>query len=94
MDDISFLTNLTNLQSLHIQDNSSGNAHIRLDDLTPLSGLTQLQELGLSVNGISDFDWAQNLTELRELSCWGNEATYTDLDGLKNLTKLQSLALP
>ena len=94
VDDISFLTNLTNLQSLHIQDNSSGNAHIRLDDLTPLSGLTQLQELGLSVNGISDFDWAQNLTELRELSCWGNEATYTDLDGLKNLTKLQSLALP
>ena len=94
VDDISFLTNLTNLQNLHIQDNGSNNTHIILDDLTPLSGLTQLQELRLSVNGIADFDWAQNLTELRVLSCWGNEATYTDLDGLKNLTKLQSLTLP
>ncbi|WP_419013130.1 protein kinase domain-containing protein [Dysosmobacter sp.] len=94
VDDISFLTNLTNLQSLHIQDNGSNNAHIVLDDLTPLSGLTQLQELGLSVNGITDFDWASDLTELRSLSCWGSEATYTDLDGLKNLTKLQTLVLP
>lgn len=77
-----------------IQDNSSGNAHIILDDLTPLSGLTKLQELRLGVDGIADFDWAQNLTELRELTFWGNEATYTDLDGLKKLTKLQSLTLP
>ena len=94
VDDISFLTNLTDLQNLHIQDNGSNNTHIILDDLTPLSGLTQLRELRLSVNGIADFDWAQDLTELRVLSCWGNEATYTDLDGLKNLTKLQSLTLP
>ena len=93
-DDVSFLTSLTNLQSLNIQDNSNGNAHIILNDLTPLSGLTQLQELRLGVDGIADFDWAQNLTELRELTFWGNEATYTDLDGLKNLTKLQSLTLP
>ena len=94
VDDISFLSNLTSLQSLNIQDNSSGNAHIILDDLTPLSGLTKLQELRLGVDGIADFDWAQNLTELRELTFWGNEATYTDLDGLKKLTKLQSLTLP
>ena len=94
VDDISFLSNLTSLQSLNIQDNSSGNAHIILDDLTPLSGLTKLQELRLGVDRIADFDWAQNLTELRELTFWGNEATYTDLDGLKKLTKLQSLALP
>ena len=85
---------MTSLQSLHIQDNGSNNAHIVLDDLTPLSGLTQLQELGLSVNGITDFDWASDLTELRSLSCWGSEATYTDLDGLKNLTKLQTRVLP
>ena len=94
VDDISFLSNLTSLQSLNIQDNSSGNAHIILDDLTPLSGLTKLQELRLGVDGIADFDWAQNLMELRELTFWGNEATYTDLDGLKKLTKLQSLTLP
>ena len=94
LDDISFLSNLTSLQSLNIQDNSSGNAHIILDDLTPLSGLTKLQELRLGVDGIADFNWAQNLTELRELTFWGNEATYTDLDGLKKLTKLQSLTLP
>ena len=94
VDDISFLSNLTSLQSLNIQDNSSGNAHIILDDLTPLSGLTKLQELRLGVDGIADFNWAQNLTELRELTFWGNEATYTDLDGLKKLTKLQSLTLP
>ena len=94
VEDISFLKNLTNLQNLQLQDNSSVNNHLVLEDLSPLSGLTQLQELTLSINGISDFAWAANLTELRELTCWGSEATYTNLDGLKNLTKLQSLTLP
>ena len=94
VEDISFLYSLTNLRSLQLQDVSSSGSHMALEDLSPLSGLTQLQQLTLDVNGISDFDWAQDLTELQELTCWGNEATYTDLDGLKNLTKLQSLTLP
>ena len=81
--DISFLNTLTNLQHLHIQDTGNNENHLYIDDMSPLSELTQLQDLMLSFNGISNFDWALNLTELRSLICSGYEATYTNLDGLK-----------
>ena len=92
--DISFLNTLTNLQHLHIQDTGNNENHLYIEDMSPLSELTQLQDLMLSFNGISNFDWALNLTELRSLICSGYEATYTNLDGLKSLTKLQVLVLP
>ena len=91
--DLSPLTNLTKLQRLWIRSGGN-NGTFYLDDLSPLSSLTGLEELQLHAEGISSFAWASGMTELLRLECSGGEATYSDVDALAGLTKLQTLRLP
>ena len=91
--DLTPLSHLSELRILWIRP-TGNNTLFYLDDLTPLANLTQLEELRLDVEGISDFDWAAGMTNLRALECYGSEATYSNVDGLSQLTQLETIRLP
>ena len=91
-DQLEPLSALKNLETLTIVPDGGGTLYI--SDLSPLSKLTNLKSLDLMINNVSDFTWASGLTELRFLQLTGDNATYSNLDGLENLTKLESLRLP
>ena len=91
-DQLEPLAALKNLETLSIVPDGEGTLYI--NDLSPLSKLTNLKSLDLMINNVSDFTWVSGLTELRFLQLTGDNATYSNLDGLENLTKLESLRLP
>jgi internalin A len=63
-----------------------------ITDLTPLSGLTKLENLALGqIHILSDISPLANLVNLKELDLSSNNIS--DISALKNLTKLTSLRL-
>ena len=82
---------LTNLKKLRILDNANS---LYQEDLSCLSAMTKLQIVRFEVNGLASFHGIENLTKLQEADFYGSDATYTDLDPLKNLKNLQYLRLP
>jgi len=82
--DISFLSNLTSLQSLDLSYN-------QIPDISFLSNLTGLQTLKLRNNQISDISFLSNLTRLQTLYLCDNEIS--DFSSLSNLTGLKDLSL-
>ena len=91
VDDLSFLRELTELRSLDISGSYEGAAIHQ--DLSDLSQLTKLTELWLDIP-VASLSGLENLTDLRELLMYGSDSTYTDVDPLAKLTKLQVLRLP
>ncbi|MFD2523287.1 leucine-rich repeat domain-containing protein, partial [Emticicia soli] len=104
--DISFLQNLTQLQSLDLSDNQIQDisflqnltqlqaldlSYTKIQDISFLQNLTQLQSLNLSANQIQDYSFLQNLTQLQALYLSDNQIQ--DYSFLQNLTQLQSLDL-
>lgn len=82
---ISALSELTNLTELELP--------CGLQDISPLSSLTNLQYLYLENNQISDFSALSNLTNLRSLTLYNNHisdisALSSALSGLTNLKSL------
>jgi Leucine-rich repeat (LRR) protein len=63
----------------------------QISDLSPLAGLTNLQELYLHNNQVSDLSPLAGLTNLQELSLYWNQIN--DLSPLAGLTNLQELSL-
>ncbi len=61
----------------------------QVTDLSPLSGLTQLQELSLDGTKVSDLSPLRGLTQLQQLSLNGTDVA--DLRPLEALTKLRIL---
>ena len=88
------LENLTELRDLSISDSSNSGYTFYVSDLSFLSGLTKLQTLDFAASGLASLKGMENLTDLREATFYGSDATYTDVDPLANLTKLQRLRLP
>ncbi len=82
--DLEGLQHATDLQKLHLQENS-------INDLEPLKNLTDLQEIFLWLNNVSDLSPLQNLTNLETLLLNGN--TVSDLNPIQGLTKLRVVAL-
>ena len=62
----------------------------RLSDLSPLSGLTQLQEVILKQDGIDDISALSELNNLTKLDVSGNREI-ADISVIENMTKLESL---
>lgn len=79
--DLTPLSNLTNLQEIHI----SGNPNI--ENFTPLSSLINLRLLDLSGSKVKDITFLSSLTNLENLSLIANEIK--DIRPLSNLSKLQ-----
>ena len=63
----------------------------RIKDLTPLSGLSQLEQLFLKGDGITDISALKSLTNLRSLLL--NENEITDISAIANMKKLTRLSL-
>jgi Leucine-rich repeat (LRR) protein/signal recognition particle receptor subunit beta len=82
--DISFLSGMTQLQSLVLSYN-------QITDISFLSGLTKLQSLDLINNQITDISFLSGMTQLQSLVLSSNQIT--DISFLSGLTKLQSLVL-
>ncbi|MCU0393023.1 MAG: leucine-rich repeat domain-containing protein [Thermoflexibacter sp.] len=82
--DISFLENLTALQSLDLSYN-------RISDYSFLEKLTALQSLDLRHNQISEIRFLEKLTALQSLDLRDNRIS--DISFLENLTALQKLDL-
>lgn len=94
--DLTPLQNLTKLQKLNLTANGNS-GDIVLEDLSVLSGLTNLTELDLRVVGLENLSGVENLTKLTRLRLYQNggydNATLKDISALKNLTKLTELQL-
>ena len=90
--DLSPLANLTNLTQLHIWHREvDGMPPVTNLDITPLSGLINLEGLSLENNGISDISPLAGLKELQLLGLAVN--TIEDLSPLTGLKKLRHLNL-
>ena len=77
-----FFTDFIHLISLNLQMN-------KITDLSPLAGLTELQDLNLWINKISDLSPLAGLKRLQDLNLSNNKISdispLTDLTGLQNL---------
>lgn len=106
IENISALSEMTNLHTLKLQDNAitdvqplSGLTNLtdlelddnQVTDLTPLSGLTKLEILFLDRNGCSDITPIRNLTRLTNLTL--KEDGVTDISVLSGFHSLQQLYL-
>ena len=63
----------------------------RIRDLSPISGLTQLDQLFLKGDGIDDISALKNLTNLTSL--WLNENQIQDISAVQGMKKLSQLSL-
>ena len=63
----------------------------RIMDLSPISGLTQLDQLFLKGDGIDDISDLKNLTNL--ISLWLNENQIQDISAVRGMKKLSQLSL-
>ena len=63
----------------------------RIMDLSPISGLTQLDQLFLKGDGIDDISDLKNLTNLTSL--WLNENQIQDISAVRGMKKLSQLSL-
>lgn len=93
--DLSFAANMPELTRLNIYNN--GQNSVNATDLTPLAGLTKLQELSVSAE-VESLAPLTGLTELRSLQLWsrngsGNYYPLTDIGALSGMTKLTTLNL-
>jgi hypothetical protein len=80
--DLSPLSSLTNLGSLHIND-------VRATTLSPLRYLTKLWELNLPRGTIRDLSGLENLTNLQSIRIWEHQVSdLTPLSGLTNVAEL------
>ena len=94
LEDISALANLTELRSLMIAIADTSWSKCAVQDLTPLSGLVNLENVNLNIDGITDFDWAKDLVNMKSLEFYSERGSYTNVDGLSGMTHLQELLLP
>ena len=88
--DLTGLEHARNLTFLMCQG-STGEGIPGITDITPLTGLVQLEELFLEANTISDFTPLAGLTNLRTLALDRNHIS--DISGLSGLTSLDILSL-
>ena len=88
---LDFLKNLTNLKRLHIR--GSREPAGTFSDLSALAGLTNLEDLYLYLDGVSDLNGLSGMSGLKSLVLTGN-MEIADLSPLAGLTKLQSLEVP
>ena len=92
--DLTGLERATNLISLRLEGAYVGNRFVNsssVSDLSPLAGLTRLEELDLWVNSVSDLSALTGLTNLTRLGLVGNNIS--DVSVLAGLTNLESLFL-
>ena len=89
-DNLNFLSGMTELRELHISNSSN----IHVSDLSALSGLTDLQSLSIGIDGLQSLHGLENMSNLKELSLYGSDALFTDVNALSALKNLQSLRLP
>ena len=90
-EDIISLRYMKNLVSLNLSNFPDDENRNEIGDLTPLSNLTNLEELWLINNQVSDVSFLSNLTNLEVLRLDINQIS--DVNPLSNLTKLRSLSL-
>ena len=88
LEDLSFVSDLSKLTVLGLYGS------VTAKDLTALSGLENLRELKIHTDGLASFQGLENLTQLESADFFGDNAVYTDVDPLKNLSKLRYLRLP
>ena len=83
--DLSPVTGLINLKFIDIRGRDLGR------DLSPLVGLTKLEEMTIGGSNVSDLTPLAGLTSLKRLHLWSNDIS--DLSPLAGLTKLFNLHL-
>ena len=88
---LDFLKSLTNLKRLHIRGSKAPSG--TFSDLSPLAGLTQMEDLYLYVDGVSDLSGLSSMSRLESLVLTGN-MEITDLSPLSGLTSLRVLEVP
>ena len=91
--DLTPLSGLSGLRTLSICENQSNSQPVsKVEDYRPISSLTHLETLDLSVTNLKDLSFVSGLTELKSLLLFGSLST-KDLSALKNLTNLETLEI-
>jgi Leucine-rich repeat (LRR) protein len=84
--DISALSNLTMIEELNLGEN------FRINDISALSGMSNMRELFLHLNQIVDISALSGMTELRRITLHYNGVS--DISPLSNSTLLEDLDIP
>lgn len=90
LEGLQYADSMKSLEISHTQKVPGGNE--RLEDLTPISNLTQMTRLILVQNGIDDISPLRNLINLTELDLGGNH-NISDISVIGGMKKLQRLTL-
>ncbi len=85
--DISPLSELTNLEYLHIDNN-------KISDISSLKKLVKLTYLNLAYSPVQDISALTNMSELEELQLSNSELENNDFPNISNLIKLKSFWAP
>ena len=86
-------SSMTSLEISYTQKvQSEGGGTEKLDDLTPISDLTQLTRLIMMQDGLRDISSLEKLTNMRELNLSGNHKI-SDISVVGNMKKLEMLTL-
>ena len=90
--DLTGLEYAINLKELFVREQREEFRGNGISDLTPISGLTQLESLSIGGigNHVSDLSPIANLTNIKHLDLGGNPIS--DLSPIANLTQLESIS--
>ena len=90
--DLTGLEYAINLKELFVREEREEFRGKGISDLTPISGLTQLESLSIGGigNHVSDLSPIANLTNIKQLGLGGNPIT--DLSPIANFTQLESIS--
>ena len=91
LSDLSPVANMKNLRTLKMSG-SLGEVPSQIEDLTPLSGLTQLEEVFFAVQSLDDLSPLAGLTNMKVLRLFGS-ISVTDLSPLRGMSSLEVLQL-
>ena len=91
-DDLSVFSNLTQMEALLLR-RATSQTLCTAQDLSALSGLTNMRRLVISVSGLDSLTGVENMKNLEELEVNMMDATLTNLSPLAGLSKLRTLVL-
>ena len=92
-DSLDIFSGMTNLEALILRKSSGDDTKILAQDFSPLSGLTNMRRLILTLSGLESLSGIEQMTGLEELELDLSESSLTTLAPMSTLSKLRTFYL-